>query len=97
MLGYDGQKLWQLSAGMLGSVGKARCQRIAVGPGSVGKARWLMGSGMLCSDGSAIKVDALQLAGQGNGRVEVTEVAAAGWTWRCRCSDDAANKKAPAC
>ena len=49
-------------------------------PGAVIKARWLMGAGMPCYVGSAIKVDALLLAGQGNGRAEVTDLAA-GWTW----------------
>ncbi len=41
-------------------------------PGAVIKARWLMGAVMPCYVGSAIKVDALLLAGQGNGRAEVT-------------------------
>ena len=86
MLGYVGQTLWQLSAGMLGSEGKCyvsgglgarfcgQSPMSAEGgvPGSVGKARWLMGAGMPCYVGSAIKVDAVLLAGQGNGRAEVT-------------------------
>lgn len=94
MRGYVGQTLWQLSAGMLGSEGKcdvsvgrgARfCGQSAMSaeaglPGAVIKARWLMGAGMPYYVGSAIKVDALLLAGQGNGRAEVTDLAA-GWTW----------------
>ena len=86
MLGYVRQTLWQLSAGMLGSEGKCDvsggrgawfCGQSAMSaeaglPGAVIKARWLMGAGMPCYVGRAIKVDAVLLAGQGNGRAEVT-------------------------